>query len=63
MDQVKSMTETKLDNDVIDHKKVVYVENETELSWLIGSGVIFHENQIGQLYDWSYGFGLRQKQY
>ena len=41
------MIETKLDNDVIDHKKVVYVENETELSWLIGSGMVFHENQIG----------------
>ena len=44
LDQVKSMTKTILDNDVTDRKIVVYVENETELSWSIGLGVVFDEN-------------------
>ena len=29
------MMKTKQDNDVIDHTSVFYIENDTELSWLI----------------------------
>ena len=35
---------TKEDNDVIDHIGAVYVENDTELSWLIGLGVDCEKN-------------------
>ena len=34
-----------------DHTGAIYVENETELSWSIGSGVVYDENHIGQLRD------------
>ena len=44
-DLVRSMMKTKQDNDVTDHIGVVYAENETKLSWLIGSGVICEEDQ------------------
>lgn len=42
---------------------VVYVENETYLSWLIGLGAVCDENQIEQWCDRSYRFGLHKKQY
>ena len=32
-DHVQSVTRTKKDNDVTDYTGVVYVENETDLSW------------------------------
>ena len=32
---VRYMTKTRQDNDLIDHTSMLYVENETELSWLI----------------------------
>ena len=48
---VSIVTKTRQDNDVIDHTDVVYIENETELSWLIGLGTIYDENQIAQWRD------------
>ena len=33
------------------HISVVYAKNETDLSWLIGSGANCDENHIGQLCD------------
>ena len=38
------MTKTRQDNDMIDHTWVVYAENETKLSWSIGSGADCDEN-------------------
>ena len=35
---------TKQDNDVIDRIGVIYAKNDTELSWLIGHGVVCDEN-------------------
>ena len=32
------------DNDETDHTSIVYIENDTELSWLIGHGVVCDEN-------------------
>ena len=40
---------TREDNDVTDHIGVVYIENNTELLWLIGLAVDYDENQIGKL--------------
>ena len=48
---VSTVTKTRQDNNVIDHTDVVYIENETELSWLIGLGTIYDENQIAQWRD------------
>ena len=31
------------DNDLINHTSMVYTENDTKLSWLIGSGVGYDE--------------------
>ena len=42
------MTNTREDNDVTNHIGAVYIENNTELSWSIGSSGIYTENQIGQ---------------
>lgn len=44
-DQVRSMMKTKKDNDVINSIGVFYVENDIELSWLIGPAVVYDENQ------------------
>ena len=35
---------TRHDNDVIDRIGIVYIENDTELSWPIGQGVVYDEN-------------------
>ena len=48
---VSTVTKTRQDNNVIDHTDVVYIENETELSWLIGLGTSYDENQIAQWRD------------
>ena len=52
---------TRQDKDVIDCIGVLYVENDNELFWLIGSGVNYDENQIGQLHDWLYKYSLHWK--
>ena len=44
-DRVQSVTNTKEDNDVINHIGVVYVENDIEISWLIELGGNYDENQ------------------
>ena len=44
-DQVRSMMKTKKDNDVINSIGAFYVENDIELSWLIGPVVVYDENQ------------------
>ena len=36
------------------HTGTVYTKNETELSWLIESGIVCDENQKGQWRDQSY---------
>ena len=38
------MTKTIYKNYVIDYTDVVYVKNETELLWLIESGIVYHKN-------------------
>ena len=48
-DQVQFVIETRQDNDIIDLIATIYDENEIELSWLIGLGADYDENQIGQL--------------
>lgn len=56
------MMKTRQDNDVTNCTMVGYVENDTELLWLIGSGVEYDENKIGQLCDWLYKCGLSRKE-
>ena len=46
LDRVSSVKKTKQDNDMTDHTSVVYIENDTEMSWPIGSGADCDENQI-----------------
>ena len=55
--------ETRQDNDVIDLPCAVYAKNETELSWLITSGTVCHENQIVQWPDRLYRCGLQWKRH
>ena len=43
--RVRSMTQTKQDNDVIDHIGMVYVENKIELSCLIRKKMT-HDNDV-----------------
>ena len=50
-DRVLSVTKIRDENDVTDRIGTVYVENDTKLSWLIGSGVDCDEIQIGQQCD------------
>ena len=45
---------TRQENDVIDHKGVISVEYDTELSRLIGQCVVYDEDKTGQQHDWSY---------
>ena len=47
------MKKTRQDNDVTDHIGAFYVENNIEILWPIGLGVVCDKNQIGQWYDWS----------
>ena len=49
---------TRQDNIMTNQTSVVYAENDNELSWSIGSGADYDENQIGQLHDWSHKCGL-----
>lgn len=42
---------TRQNNDMIDYIGVVYVVNETELSWSIKSGAIYDENHATQWRD------------
>lgn len=41
---------TKQDNNVTNCTDVVYVENDTEITGLIGSGANYNKNQLGQNY-------------
>lgn len=45
------MMKTRQDNNVIDRIGVIYAENDNELSWPIGLGANYGENQIVQLCD------------
>lgn len=38
------MTKTRHDNDMIDHKGLLYVENKTKLLWLIQQGMVYDEH-------------------
>ena len=40
-----SMMKTKQDNNLIDHKGVVYLKNETELSWPIRLSAVCEETR------------------
>ena len=42
---------TRKENDVIDHKGVISVEYDTELSRLIGQCVVYDEDKTGQQHD------------
>ena len=46
------------DNDTTDLIGLVYAKNDIEHSWLIKSGVVYDENQIGQQRDQLYRCGL-----
>ena len=52
---------TTQDNNVINHLGAFYIENNIELSWLIGFGAIYDENQIRQWCDRLYRCDLHQK--
>lgn len=43
-DEVWSMIKTRHDNDMTDHRGVIYVEVRVELSWSIRQDVVNHEN-------------------
>ena len=45
-------------NDMIDRISTLYVENKTEILWLIQWGTVYEEDQIGQQCEWSYKCGL-----
>lgn len=60
-DQVWFVRKTKQDNDVTNYIGVVYVETKNELSGAIESGVICHQNKIGQWHDQPYRCGLHWK--
>ena len=47
----ESVMKTTQDNKMIDRIGTVYVENETELPYLIGPGVIYDKNQTTQWRD------------
>lgn len=49
---------TRYVNDLIDRIGTVYVENDTELLWLIRPGAIYDENKTGEQLDRSYIYGL-----
>ena len=46
---------------MINHTGAFYTENDIELSQLIGLGVVYDENQIGQRCDISYRCDLHRK--
>ena len=46
-DRVQSVKKTRQEIDVIDSTCAIYIENNTELSWSIGLGVDYDENQTG----------------
>lgn len=48
---VQSVMKTRHDNDVTHHTSAIYVENDTELSWPIGSVTDYDRNQIEQQCD------------
>lgn len=54
LDLVRSVIKTRQDNNMIDRIGMIYVEDETKLLWLMGLGVIYYENQMGQWCDQSY---------
>ena len=43
-DGVPFVMKTKMHNDMTDHTSEVYVENDIELLWLIGSGANYDEH-------------------
>lgn len=44
------------------HIGLLYVEYETELLWLIGEGMVYNKEKIGQQRDWSYRCSLHWNQ-
>ena len=60
--QVQTVMKIGYDNDVTDCTNVFYTENKIELSWLIGSGLVFYENETEQQHDRSYRSSLRLNQ-
>lgn len=53
----------KQDNEMTDRIDATYVKNEIELSWPIGSGVVYDETQAKQWHDQSYKYDLHRKLY
>ena len=45
------MTKTRQDNNVTDHTRVAYTENEIKLSWPIGPHEVCDKDQIGKRYN------------
>ena len=57
------MMKIRLDNNMIDHTGEFYVENDIEMAWLIGPGVVCDENKTWQRRDPSYKCSVCQKWY
>ena len=57
---VQSVMKTRQDNDMIDYRGAVYIENDIKLSWFIKLGAICDEHQTWQRRDRLYRCGLRQ---
>lgn len=48
---VQYVTKTRQDNNMTNNTGAIYIKNETEMSWPIGSGKVYDGNQIGQRCD------------
>ena len=47
---------------MIDHKGVIFVEYDIELSISIGQRTVYDEDEIREWCDWSYKYALHKKQ-
>lgn len=63
LDEVWSLTKTRLDNDMTNRTSAVYVKDEIDLSLPIQQGVVYDENQTGIRCDWLNNYGLCRKLY
>ena len=60
-DRVWYVMKTRQDNDMIDHTCMIYVKNDNEISYRMGSSAICDKNKSGQRRDRSYRCSLHKK--
>lgn len=48
---VQYVTKKRQDNNMTNNTGAIYIKNETEMLWPIGSGEVYDGNQIGQRCD------------